>query len=98
MNESKPNFTQAFSEQKTKLRPYAITAAITTLAIILGLPILFFLNGSATFLTVYLTMCVAILLGCLPSIIKASRCPNCHRYMGKAAGKFCPLCGVQLQK
>ncbi len=98
MNESKPNFTQAFSEQKTKLRPYAITASIATLAIIIGSPILFLLNARATFLTVHLTIFLVILLACIPSIIKASHCPNCQKYMGKSIGKFCSLCGVQLQK
>ena len=83
MKQPKPNFIQEFEKQKTRLRPYAIIALITTLAIVIGIPILFLLNFRRSLLLIYLILCVIILVGCIPAIIKFSQCPDCRKYMGQ---------------
>lgn len=93
------DFTKEFSTQRAKFLPYAIITSVTIFGIIIVLPVLFFiLEFGKNFLTIYLAVCLGILLICIPSMILFATCPNCHKYMGRDLSKFCPVCGVKIRK
>jgi len=93
------DFSKEFSKQRAKFFPYAIALAIMAFAIIIILPILFFIFSlSETFLIAYLIICLGILLVCIPSWLKTSTCPNCKKFMGRDLSKFCPVCGVRIKE
>lgn len=98
MAELKKDFTKEFTAQKLKLRPWAILILATIVALVLVLPVLFVtLSFGMIFFTSYIALCIVVLLFSIPSVIKASRCPNCKKYLGRDISKLCPMCGVQIQ-
>lgn len=98
MNTLKKDFTQEFSAQKAKLRPWAILALVAVCAVLVVLPVLFgSLNLSREFVTIYWVVCAILLLSVIPAFIRASKCPNCRKFMGKKVSKNCSLCGVKIQ-
>ncbi len=97
--EQKKDFTKEFSNQKTNFRPWGILLLVSVLALLVVLPILFFvLKLVQAFLIIYILVFVILLILTLPKVIKLSKCPSCKKYMGRDVSKFCPVCGVQIQK
>ncbi|MFO8074366.1 MAG: hypothetical protein R6V85_21085 [Polyangia bacterium] len=85
-----------FERRSRAARPFALTA----LAVVAGS-----LGGIAGSLLTdrYLTgMTWTIIVGGLllallaVPIVRARRCPNCDRQMGREVGIFCPVCGARL--
>ncbi len=93
------DFTKEFSAQRTTFRPWALLLGFNALAIIIGLPIVYVtLQPGETVLGLVLGVSALLLLATIPAFIKASKCPSCYKFMGREQGKFCPLCGVQIQE
>ena len=93
------DFTKEFSAQRAMFRPWAILVVFNALAIIIGLPLVYFLlDPGETVIGVIGGVIVLVFLATIVPFIKASKCPACHNFMGREQGRFCPLCGVQIQE
>ncbi len=98
MNNQTQNFIKEFSEQRKRFRPWAILVILCTLAIIVVVPILFFLiEITQQFIAVYFTIVIIPLVFGFYKTVQFTKCPSCKKYMGRDILKFCPICGVQIQ-
>lgn len=93
------DFTKQYKKQREKFRPWAIFMLVIMTALTIILPILAItIQIDKSFVMTYVAICVGLLILTVPSLIKASKCPNCKKYMGRDLSRFCPVCGVQIQK
>ncbi len=99
MTDSTKDFTKEFALQRAKFKPWAILMIVCVLAIIVVLPILYFvIEFKETFLWIYLAAVLAPLSFTFYKTVQFARCPSCKKYMGRDISKFCSICGVQIQK
>jgi hypothetical protein len=91
-----PDVSAQFQRQVSAVKPLTITATAVGLATVaLSLAVLL-LDRFAHLLT-YILVVGAVLLAVLAvPIVRAHRCPNCQKLVGREAGVFCPLCGARL--
>lgn len=99
MRTSKKDFTKEFEIRRKRFLPWAILILISVLGIIIILPILYATSDlDIKSLGIYGTIFAILLMLAINKVIQYSKCPNCKKYMGRDISKFCPICGVQIQK
>ena len=92
------NYILEFTNQKKRFKPFA-WAFLAIVAEVIFLPILlFFLNVEKWIIGLVVA---SALFGFVPIGFfwyQSLKCPNCKSFMGKTVGKYCPLCGAQIQE
>jgi len=91
-----PDVSHQFQRQVSAVRPLTAAAtAVGILTVALGLAVL--LVDRFAYLLTYILLGGAALLAALAvPIVRAHRCPNCQKLVGRDVGIFCPLCGARL--
>lgn len=91
-----PDFSQQFQRQVSAVRPLTIAATVVGLATV-ALSLAVLLVDRFAYLLTYILVTGAVLLAVLAvPIVRAHRCPNCQKLIGRDVGIFCPLCGARL--
>jgi hypothetical protein len=91
-----PDVSDRFQRQVGAVRPLTIAATAVALATVASSLAVLLIDRFAHLLT-YILVSGAFLLAVLAvPIVRAHRCPNCRKLIGRDVGVFCPLCGARL--
>lgn len=91
-----PDVSDQFQRQVGAVKPLTIVATAVGLVTVASSLALLLLDRFAYLLT-YILVIGAFLLAVLAiPIVRAHRCPNCQKLIGRDVGIFCPLCGARL--
>ncbi|HPB84068.1 MAG TPA: hypothetical protein PK200_18690 [Spirochaetota bacterium] len=98
MADEKKDYTEAFSLQMRKFRPWGAAFFAWFAVLIVGS---FIVLAMECAMEHFLYFLIAMLLLVVPLVLRtitALRCPACGRFMGRDVSKFCTLCGAQIRK
>ncbi len=87
---------EAFNKQLRKMRPYGIAFVVVILAMFAGLAVVVSTGTRDDLIWVLLPALLVMGPLGLP-ILRAHRCPNCQKFMGREVGRFCPMCAARLR-
>lgn len=89
--------SQQFKEQLKKVRVFAILFFLVLMGAIGAALAVALTTGEQSHVLYILLGMVVIMAFLVPPLIRATKCPNCSKYLGRTFGPHCHSCGAKIK-